>query len=169
MLTTERLTLIPLSLAQLKTGLSSIPCLSDEIHLQLVPGLFEGVVQRAVSMKIEKMNSQPESVHDWFTYWLIVITRENLGVGLVGYKGYPDSKGEVEIGYGIDQAYRRQGYMSEAVDALVKWAFNHPECKRITAPGVLKENIGSQRTLVHTGFDRVGESPTEIDYLLVKE
>ena len=168
MLVTERLTLLPLSLSHLQSGLRSVSYLSDEIHLQLVPDLFEGVVQRAVSMKIEKMKSQPESVHDWFTYWLVVITQENLGVGLVGFKGYPDSKGEVEIGYGIDQVYRRQGYMSEAVDALVKWAFDHPVCKRITAPGVLKENIGSQRTLVHAGFERVGESPTGIDYLLVK-
>lgn len=169
MLTTKRLTLIPLLLTQLQTGLRSVPCLSDEIHVQLVPDLFEGVVQRAVSMKLDKMSSQPENVHDWYTYWLIVITRENLGVGLAGFKGFPDPQGQVEIGYGIDQAHRRQGYMSEAVDALVQWAFSHSECMKITAPGVLKENIGSQRVLVHAGFEQVGESPTGFDYLLGKD
>lgn len=153
MITTERLELLPLSLDQLILGLSSIDELSNSLGIPLDKGLFEGVVQRAVKMKIEKMSKTTVVFHEWFTYWLIVIKAEKMGVGLVGFKGSPDQDGSVEIGYGIDEKYRGNGYMSEAVKALVKWAFLHDNCTRVTATNVLANNYASQKVLLHSGFN----------------
>ena len=100
-ITTPRLTLIPLSLEQLKIGLVSLPELSGSVGVKLVASLFEGVVDRAVRMKIEKMGKVDQSLHPWYTYWLIVITSEQTGAGMAGFKGAPDGNGWVEIGYGI--------------------------------------------------------------------
>ena len=165
-ITTPRLTLIPLTLEQLKTGLTSLPELSGSVGAKLVSSLFEGVVDRAVRMKIEKMSKVDQSLHSWYTYWLIVITGEQTGAGMVGFKGAPDEKGWVEIGYGIDPLYQRLGYMSEAVHALIGWAFAHKKCLAITATAVLVNNYASQKVLLRNSFNEIGQDEKGINYRL---
>jgi len=65
--------------------------------------------------------------------WLMVHREERTLVGDLGFKGRPDDEGTVEIGYSVLGAYRRQGFASEAVRALVKWALAQQEVKRIVA------------------------------------
>jgi ribosomal-protein-alanine N-acetyltransferase len=74
------------------------------------------------------------------------------GPDLVGFKGSPDGQGEVEIGYGIAPAYQGQGYTTEAVRALIAWAFNAPECASIIAAFVDSTNIASIRILEKVGM-----------------
>jgi RimJ/RimL family protein N-acetyltransferase len=94
--------------------------------------------------------------HDWFTYWLIVIKDENVGAGMLGFKGFPDEYGSTEIGYGIDEAYQGKGYMLEAVQALIDWAFTHPFCSVVTATEV--ENPASRGLLEKLGAQLVRET-----------
>lgn len=169
MIKTERLTLIPLTPQQLESGLESIKSLAADLNIPIVEDLISGVAERAVRMKIEKMRSVPPSLHPWFTYWLVVIDCENIGAGMVGFKGNPDGGGEVEIGYGINSIYQSRGYMSEAVKALIKWAFSHPECKAINATDVRPDNYPSQKVLVKCGFAEVKVDSTGISYQLRKE
>jgi RimJ/RimL family protein N-acetyltransferase len=44
-------------------------------------------------------------------------------IGTGGFKGAPDTKGEVELGYGIVPEYQRQGYATEAVRGWSEFAF----------------------------------------------
>ncbi len=162
----ERLILIPLTLTQLEAGLNSPRVLSDILGIRLARHLFEGVVERAVSMKIAKMSATTVEEHPWFTYWMIVIKEEEIGAGLVGFKGSPNEHGEVEIGYGIGEEYQNHGYMSEAVQALVQWAFKHPQCTAVTAIGVRADNYASQKVLKHAGFTLVDESEQTLNYRL---
>jgi RimJ/RimL family protein N-acetyltransferase len=161
---TGRLELIPLSLDQLETALMSIPQLSVSLGIPIVESLLDGIVQRAVTMKIEKMKKAPDEQHAWFTYWLIVIKSEKIGAGMVGFKGIPNQAGEVEIGYGIDEIFRSHGYMTEAVCALVDWAFTHPECSAVTATKVLINNFGSQKVLIKSGFKEISSDENFINY-----
>lgn len=163
---TDRLLLIPLSLPQLEISLYSPRTLAENLGVPIVSRIFEGVAERAIKMKVEKMTAAPRIQHSWFTYWLIVIKEKNTGVGLVGYKGIPDENGASEIGYGIDERYQQQGYMTESVNALIKWAFSHPECLTITATGVLKTNKGSQKVLKNNGFIEIACHETTLDYKL---
>lgn len=163
-ISTQRLTLLPLSLEQLKMGLVSLNDLSASVGAQLVSTLFEGVVDRAVHMKIEKMSKVDSNLHPWYTYWLIVVNQENTGAGMVGFKGAPNKSGAVEIGYGIDPMFQRLGYMSEAVQAMINWAFTLKECNRITATGVLLDNFASQKVLLRNGFLETGQDEKGINY-----
>ena len=169
MISTQRLMLIPLALNHLKIGLRSINELSSAIKIPLIPTLFDGDVQRAVSKKIKKMEKEPVELHDWFTYWLIVIKDDNIGVGTVGFKGAPDSNGSVEIGYGLDEKFRCHGYMSEAVSEMLTWAFTHSNCDIVTATQVLKKNLGSQKVLHHNRFTVNTETEEYINYILPKQ
>jgi len=168
MIQTERLELIPLTLQQLETGLVSIKQLSADLDLPLVSDLFSEDAERAVRMKIAKMHKASALVHTWFTYWLIVIKKEGIGAGLVGFKGTPDKTGAVEIGYGINSIFQNRGYMTEAVSAMITWAFNHPECKKITATGVIQGNLASRKVLVKNGFEEKKSDPAGVDYELVR-
>lgn len=165
-LSSDRLILHALTLEQLEIGLVSIRTLAGSIGVPIVSRLFDGVVERAVTMKIEKMNGAPRDTHPWFTYWLIVLREEKVGAGLVGYKGVPNEQGEVEIGYGLDELYQRRGYMTEAVNTLNAWAFSHPNVLAITAAHVLARNFASQKVLVKSGFKEISTDAESINYIL---
>ena len=60
-----------------------------------------------------------------------------------------------EIGYGLDRAFWRQGYMHEALQVLLSYAFNVLELHRVEAD-VDPRNVGSIRTLEKLGFQREG-------------
>lgn len=80
-------------------------------------------------------------------------------VGNGGFKG-PPREGRAEIGYSILESHQRNGYGTEAVRALLDWAFQHQTVDTIVAhalPG-LKPSI---RVLVKCGFVPVGDGPVE--------
>jgi RimJ/RimL family protein N-acetyltransferase len=153
---TSRLQLIPLELHQLEWALQEIEALERSLNITIMRSWITDLVRRAIGMKIDKMRKADVSQHDWLTYWLIIIKDENVGAGMLGFKGFPDENGSTEIGYGIDPAYQGQGYMREAVQALIDWAFTHPFCKVITATEV--ENPASKRLLERLGAQLVGSS-----------
>ena len=109
-------------------------------------------------------HANPEN-YLWFTYWLI--TRRGRGVGLAGFKGPPNARGEVEIGYGLAPEYEGRGYMTEAVRALVDWAFAREECT-VVAPITAKTNLASQRVLEKVGMKVCRETAEERFWRLEK-
>lgn len=90
--------------------------------------------------------------------WIAIQRQEHTIVGDAGFKGRPDRDGEVEIGYGTAPAYRRRGYATEAVDALVRWAFSHIEVKRVVAE-CAPDNAASIRVLARAGFRLLSSAP----------
>jgi RimJ/RimL family protein N-acetyltransferase len=154
-LRTQRLQLVPLTFPQLKLCLTDPPALEAELGLSISGNVLTERARGAIRKKIEKMSGLDESQHPWQTYWLIVVSEDNFGAGLGGFKGYPDESGSSEIGYGIDPAYQNKGYMSEAVKALVDWALLHPFCRRVTATTV--ENPASRRLLEKLGARLLAE------------
>jgi len=73
-----------------------------------------------------------------------------------GFKGGPDPRGMVEIGYSVLPAYRRRGIATEIVGALVAWAFAHPTVHGVEAE-TAPENRASRRVLEKCGFRRNGQ------------
>lgn len=67
-------------------------------------------------------------------------------------------------GYWIGQPYARQGYMREALQALVHYAFTELDLSRIEA-GCLPENTPSRRLLEQCGYkyEGVAQSYLQID------
>lgn len=165
MISTQRLALIPLSVANLETSLVSIRQLSVDLNLPIVSDLLSGRAETAVKKKLVKMHAVTEELHPWYTYWLIVIRSENIGAGLVGFKGAPDRIGSVEIGYSISPVFRGSGYMTEAVEALTDWAFSHRACLRVTAPRVVPDNISSRKVLLKAGFTETLVTPDGVNYV----
>ncbi len=68
--------------------------------------------------------------------------------------------GTVEVGYSVLEAHQRRGYASEAVEALVGWAFGHPEVTRVIAE-TYPELVPSVGVLEKTGFRLIGAGSEE--------
>ena len=81
-------------------------------------------------------------------------------IGNGGFKGIPDDRGTVEIGYSIMEPHQRRGYAPEAVRALIDWAFSHGEVQRIIAHTLvgLRPSI---RVLEKCGFVYSGKGTEE--------
>lgn len=165
-LRTPRLLLIPLTFAQLQLCLTDLPVLEAELGFSVSREVLTKRVQRAIQMKLKKMVKTDEARHPWLTYWLIVISEENFGAGLAGFKGIPNESGATEIGYGIDPAYQNKGYTSEAVQALVDWALQHPYCNVVTATEVA--NPASRRLLEKLGARLVTKDETSTSWEFVR-
>jgi len=150
-LDTKRLELIPLSRNQLTLYLAGDEILIGETG-QMSRDILTDALRGAIKMKLEIMAGIAQQDQPWITYWLMVLKENQSGIGLLGYKGVPDYRGKVEIGYGIDPAYQNQGYTTEAVNRLIQWAFKDSRCQRITAPGTRKDNPASNRILEKVGM-----------------
>jgi ribosomal-protein-alanine N-acetyltransferase len=163
---TSRLHLKALSSKQLELLLHNRTLLESELEIPVADALIDDVVARAINMKLEKLAGMRDRFPEWITYWLIVIKADSIGAGLIGFKGYPDTEGKTEIGYGIHSSYRNQGYMTEAVRALCTWAFANLDCKTLTAKGVV--NPASERVLKNSGWHRVRDGDSSSDWELSK-
>jgi ribosomal-protein-alanine N-acetyltransferase len=77
-------------------------------------------------------------------------------LGICGFKGRPDGKGSVEIGYSVLSQYRNKGLATEAASRLVDWAFGHPHVTEVSAETLphLRQSI---RVLEKNGFSFTGQ------------
>ena len=86
---------------------------------------------------------------DWYALWMIEL-KDGTHVGDLSFKGL-NADGSAEIGYGILDAYRGQGYATEAVDEAVNRALRQPGVTCVEAE-TEPDNHASQRVLEKCGF-----------------
>jgi ribosomal-protein-alanine N-acetyltransferase len=87
---------------------------------------------------------------------------DSVYVGGIGFHGKPNEFGQVELGYGVEPQYRRQGYASEAALALIDWARREQGVRRF----VLRISPTNQPSLgmaAKLGFQQIGTQIDEID------
>src|SRR5690554_4114295 len=151
MIRTERMELYALSREQLLMALNDGSRLAESLHAEVPPEVFSTESRQAMMIKVSRMEHVEPSLHPWYTYFLLVRAADRRAMGVCGFKGAPSLFGSVELGYAIHEDFRSSGYMTEAVRALVAWAFTHDTCRRVTAE-TLRDNIASQRVLQKAGL-----------------
>lgn len=165
---TERLRLITLTAVQLEQYLTHPDRLENELGFPISRSNITDRVRGAIQMKLAKMADADEGAHPWYTYWLVVVAEGPYGAGMAGFKGYPDGAGEAEIGYGIDPNYQNQGYTTEAVQAMIAWAFLNPDCRSVVAPDTAKSNPASNRVLEKVGMHVYAETEDALSWRIDK-
>ena len=133
MIYTERLILYPASREQMEAVISSE---RDEDLKQAYTEMLEGCLRH------------PDQ-WDWYAVWMIEKT-DGTHIGDFCFKGLRED-GTVEIGYGILEEHRGQGYATEAVQAACRWAFHHAQVQSLEAETDVG-NTASQRVLEKCGF-----------------
>ena len=142
-----------------KTERLTIYSLSDFEMEELIDNEINTDMKQAYSEMLGGCKQNPEQ-RSWYAVWNIQLNDgTDRSVGDLSFKGM-DSYGVVEIGYGIKKEYEGQGYMTEAVTVMSRWAseqtgVNHVEAE--TDP----DNMASQRVLEKAGFRLNGKMGAE--------
>jgi RimJ/RimL family protein N-acetyltransferase len=76
--------------------------------------------------------------------------------GSIGFKGPPDERGMVEIGYSVLPEFQGQGLATEMIAGIVQWAKHQPRVRRIEAE-TNTDNKASIRVLEKNNFVCAGE------------
>ncbi|MEP7227712.1 MAG: GNAT family N-acetyltransferase [Gemmatimonadales bacterium] len=79
----------------------------------------------------DRLRKNPAEARWW--NWLVVRRDNREAVGSVAFGGMPDTAGSVLIGYAMYPAREGSGYATEAVRAMVDWAFAQPGVKIVRA------------------------------------
>jgi len=158
-LETERLRLVPATLELADADLHNRMEFSHQLRAS-VPDSWPPPLNDEGSMRhtIDFLRRNPED-SGWAAWYWIAKTRRPFLVGQGGFKGRPKD-GCAEVGYSLLPAFQRQGYASEAVAALLAWAFAHAEVERVAAE-TLPELAPSIRLLERAGFSRGGKPSVE--------
>lgn len=136
---TERLLISPRSIGELEKLYQNE---SDAEH------------KREYSEMLDTMRRLPGR-EEWGSDWKICLSC-GTEIGGIGFKGVPDESGTVELGYAIFEQYRRNGYATEAVGGITKWALANEDVRVVTAQTDADNSI-SQRVLLKNGFVRDGD------------
>lgn len=149
-LETERLIILPLSHQQLDLYLQA------ENKLEHALGLHKG--NRTIS--VELMDALKETIlpavfssnnYLYSTLWTIVHKERNQMVADFCFKGTPGPAGEIEIGYGTYEEFQGNGFMTEALGAMIEWAFSQPNVNTLLAE-TDQTNGASHKTLLKNNF-----------------
>jgi RimJ/RimL family protein N-acetyltransferase len=93
-----------------------------------------------------------------FGCYAIVARSTGLTIGTIGFFGAPDADGTTMIGYGLVPSARGVGYATEALRALVDFAFAQESVARLEADPD-RDNVASHRVLEKAGFVRTRSTP----------
>ena len=85
------------------------------------------------------------------TFWIVVEKKSKCIVAELGFKGEPNHKGEIEIGYGTMPGQRGKGFMTEAVGGMIVWAKSQPAIHLVLAE-TDEKNIASVKIVQKNNF-----------------
>jgi RimJ/RimL family protein N-acetyltransferase len=105
--------------------------------------------ERSIRFTIAQLARDPNQRGWW--QWYFVQRDPRVVVGAGGFKGAPNARGEVEIGYAIVESFQNKGYATEAAGALAAHAFEDPRVERVIARA-LENGAASIRVLEKNGF-----------------
>ncbi|MCC0695173.1 GNAT family N-acetyltransferase [Clostridioides sp. ES-S-0049-02] len=158
-LKTERLTLIPLSLRQLELWTSNNSELEKELEFiycaEPMTGFFYDIVKGQLNIA-----KKDEKNILFYTFWFIMLNENRTIIGLADFKDVPNSYGEIEIGYGLGEDYKKQGYMTEAIKKICSWGLSQPNVSSVIAE-TDAYNTDSQNVLLRCGFKLYRNSDTK--------
>jgi [ribosomal protein S5]-alanine N-acetyltransferase len=151
MILTNRLILKPLSADQLEKYIDFQDELAIELGLKPSPVLIEEALKEAIRNDLLPFIADPARDPLFYTLWIVIEKETKTIVGGICFHGEPNGKGEIEIGYGIDQPFQNRGYMSEAITGFIQWIKENSKAKILKAE-TESDNISSIRVLEKNNF-----------------
>lgn len=160
MIQTQRLLLMPLTYEQLVKYIRQDSSLETELRLNPTIRSISPDLQEALEQTILPNVADNTKNYLFSTLWTLVLKKTNQMVGDLCFMGGPNTAGEIELGYGTYDHFIGQGYMTEAVAGMVKWAMQQPNVSIIVA-NTDKGNTASHKILQKNGFEQYAETETQ--------
>ena len=168
MIETKRLILKPLTYNQLLKYVMADNSLETELNLDKTSRIISPELKEALENTILPNVANTQKDYLYSTLWTIISKKDNKMVGDICMVGEPNAEGEIEIGYGTYDEFRKNGFMTEAVEGIIKWATAQPKVKSIVA-STEKDNIASFSVLLKNKFIKVGETEILLNWRLELE
>ena len=124
--------------------------LERELHCRYRAEPLEGEFLDIVKGQLPIVeNNEADGVYH--SFWFVIRKADRVVMSSACFKGAPNVGGEVEIGYGLVEAFEHQGYMTETVAAMCDWALMQPNVERVIAE-TDADNPKSHNVLKRCGF-----------------
>jgi len=155
-LTTTRLALVASTPEIARAAVSDGTLLAELLQARVPATWPPAAMARALEGYARRLEEEP-ALAGWLPrYWVALEERVLVGAG--GFGRRPDDKGTLEIGYVVFDEFQRRGYASEAVAALLDWAFVQPGVERVYAK-TARSGQASLRVLEKNRFRLRGTGP----------
>ena len=145
-------------------GMEGKDTMLETDRLKLYPATREQMESFIAAQKVDVLKAAYAEMLDgclkhpneweWYAIWMIELW-DGTHIGDLCFKGITE-EGNTEIGYGIEEDHQGRGYATEAVSALVDWAFEQPGVTCVTAE-TEESNIASHNVLKKAGFIPTGK------------
>jgi ribosomal-protein-alanine N-acetyltransferase len=137
-----------------------------EATMKLPDGWPDAHDRGFLALRLRQMREQP-AIQEWFVYAVVLPDGERPMIGHAGFHGPPGvnavkAPDAVEVGYSIFDPYRRRGYATEVVRALIDWASREHGIRRFIA-SISPENEPSLALVRRLGFTHIGQHWDEED------
>ncbi len=136
---------------------------SAEAGVELTGYFLTPHALRLWQRRVQQIAGDPESAR-WIARAAVAEPDGVAVVGHAGFHGPPDAAGMVEIAYSVDPAYRRQGYATAMLRALLRRAAEESRVTTVRAT-ISPDNAASLATIAGFGFSQNGEQWDEEDGL----
>jgi ribosomal-protein-alanine N-acetyltransferase len=156
MIETQNLEIIPLNSHQLSLFIKLDPSLKTALQLEEMQHGISKELLESLEHSIIPKTANPQYISAFVCLWIIIHKQSRAVIGDLCFKGEPDDRGEVEIGYETYIPYRRKGFMTEAVGGMVQWAIQQKMVKYIFAETEIS-NFGSLKILEKNNFVALSE------------
>ena len=174
-LTTDRLELVAATAELARADLTDRALFARLLGARVPPEWPPPLNDEASMEWAARMHESNPGAHGWGMWYFMLrdeVSGARVAIGNGGFKGPPTPEGAVEIGYSLLEEHHGKGYASEAVRAILAWAFGHAEVRLVVAE-TLPALAPSIRLLEKCGFQHVGRGsdpePGAIRYELLRE
>ena len=155
MIQSRRLNLIAATTDLIKKSVEGRELLAEALDVSIPeswpPDLYG---PRAMQFALAQLDDASEQ--GWSFWYLLSKSLEVTELmGICGFKGRPDEAGLVEISYSVLSQFCVNGYATEAVTRLVRWAFSHQNVTEVCAE-TLPHLQKSIRVMEKNGFTLTG-------------
>jgi len=151
MIETTRLYIRPLTAAELEQYVLHPEQLSENLEIKLSTNPIDNELKDAIINGFLPVVNDKNKNYLFHTLWIIVEKQSNTITGGICFHDEPSKSGEVEIGYGTDEAFRNKGYMTEAIKALINWCKENYAIKSVIAE-TASSNFASVKLLKNCSF-----------------
>lgn len=164
---TQRLELIAGNLEMAEAELSNIFRLSSLLKAEFPFGWPPPENdENTMEWFFQRIFDMPEA-RGWLMWYFVATENDKrIVIGNGGFLGLPNENGLVECGYAILEPAQNNGYATEALHGLIKWAFANNVVKGIIAK-TIKNNPASNRVLEKNQFKFI-EYDAVLDELVYK-
>jgi [ribosomal protein S5]-alanine N-acetyltransferase len=123
-LESKRMEIIPLNLHEMRIFIKSRSDYEKHANLTVtgveVPEFYQEEIKEMIQQEPEFWTSKNKE-YLFHSIWLMILKESKTIVGQFVFNGRPNSNGEVEIFFMVEEPYRRKGIATEAMLEIMRW------------------------------------------------